>query len=363
VETTVEERRQLVVYFTKGVGDVVVREIREIAPGAEIRELTEKYAVVEVDGPDVDRLRSARTIDDTRLLVAATRTVADRAAFAAMCAEAAEATRSYLAQTGSARATDEAWSVTLSARNPVWRNRPTWDPAPDVARLLGGADLAARSREAVDIRLQLDGELMHAAVNLDPVPGAVPSPGPVRLGALRRSVAAVLVQLGIDAADPAALGRGVYDPCCGTGTILAEAARHGLPVYGSDVDPGAVEITRVRLAFPGGEVPVLEDGAVQQRIFTHDLLRGIPQRVDSAVVVSNLPWGKQVNLPRRGEFFDLCAALAARMVARGGVGVFLTTHEDQFLARLRRHARGADVSSWRIGLLGQTPAVVTVRQG
>jgi predicted RNA methylase len=364
VSTTAEDRQQLVVYFTKGVGDVVAREIRTIAPGADIRELTEKFAVVEVDASDVDRVRTeARTTDDTRLLVAGTRSVADPAGFAAMCSEAAEATRSFLDRHGSERAGSELWSVTLSARNPVWRRRPQWDPGPEITRHLGGAELTARSRQPVDVRIQVDGDVMHAAVNLEPVPITASPAGPPRLGALRRSVAAVLVQLGIDAADPETLGRGLYDPCCGTGTIVAEAARLGMPVYGSDMDPAAVDITRARLAAPGGEVPVLGDGAIQQRIFTHDLLRGIPGRVDSSIVVSNLPWGKQVSLPRRGDFFDMCAALAGRTFAAGGGCAFLTTHEDQLVARLRKHAPGANVTARRIGLLGQTPAIVTVQQG
>jgi tRNA G10 N-methylase Trm11 len=212
----------------------------------------------------------------------------------------------------------------------------------------------------VDVRIQVDGEVMHAAVNLDRPPPGAPA-APVRPGALRRSVAAVLVRLAVARADPTAVGCGLYDPCCGTGTVVAEAARRGLPVYASDLDPAAVDLTRARLAAPGGEVPVLTPDVVRHRVFVHDLLRGKPQRVDSGLVASNLPWGKQVSVPRRGDLFEACAALAGRVVAGGGCCVLLTTHDEQLVARVRRHVRGADVTVRRIGLLGQTPAIVTVR--
>jgi 23S rRNA G2445 N2-methylase RlmL len=180
---------------------------------------------------------------------------------------------------------------------------------------------------------------------------------------LRRSVAAALVRLAVAGADAAAVGRGLYDPCCGTGTVVAEAARCGLPVYAADLDPAAVELTRARLAAPGGEVPVLAADVVQHRVFVHDLLRGLPRRVDSGLVASNLPWGKQVSVPRRGDLFAACAALAGHVVAGGGSCVLLTTHEEQLVARIRRQAQRADVAVRRIGLLGQTPAIVSIRPG
>ncbi|MEH1057513.1 hypothetical protein V6U89_20190 [Micromonospora sp. CPCC 206171] len=41
--------------------------------------------------------------------------------------------------------------------------------------------------------------------------------------------------------------------------------------------------------------------------------------------------------------------------------MLLTTHEEQLIARLRRH--GLNGASWPIGLLGQTPGIVTCTWG
>jgi Putative RNA methylase family UPF0020 len=364
------DRTHLVVYVTKGVGDVVADELGGLLPTAAVGPPEEKFLLADVDAADVGWVRAGlRTADDVRLLVAGPRSVADPAGFEELCAEAAERTRRYLAASGSARASSEPWSVTLAARRPVWRGWDGWDPVPLISRLLGGADPAARSRRPVDLRLQVDGAVMHVAVDLDPPAAAAPttaagaSTAVTRPGALRPSVAAVLVRLALVGADPATAARGLYDPCCGTGTVVLEAARAGLPVWASDIDRAAVELTRARLSAAGGVPPSPGADDAGHRVFVHDLLRGVPQRVDAALVASNLPWGKQVEVPRRGALFDACAALAARSVGRGGRCVLPTTHEEQLLGRLRRHVPGADVTVRRIGLLGQTPAIVEIGRG
>lgn len=94
-----------------------------------------------------------------------------------------------------------------------------------------------------------------------------------RPGALRPTIAAVMVQLA---------GRPVgtlLDPCCGSGTILAEALAAGWAAAGSDIDPDAVEIARRNA--PGAAVLV---GDVRHLAAP-----------DAAVgaCVSNLPFGHQ----------------------------------------------------------------------
>jgi tRNA G10 N-methylase Trm11 len=59
-------------------------------------------------------------------------------------------------------------------------------------------------------------------------------------GPLPATVAAAMVQLAGDAI-AVSPGRILLDPCCGAGTILAEAAAVGWTAEGSDIDPAAVE--------------------------------------------------------------------------------------------------------------------------
>ena len=362
-----------VVYFTKGLADVVVSEVTALAPRITVSEPADRFVVITADASGIAGLQSqGRTFDDIRLLVAGPSTVPDAAGFGRLCAQAAEATSSYLSARDPARAGSKAWSVTMSARAPIWRRRPSWDPSVPIAALLGGADLQGRSRAEVDLRIQADGDQVHISVNLTARPHGKREPVPVRPGALRPSVAASLVRLALQAADPAVVARGLYDPCCGTGTIPAEAARLSVPVYASDIDAEAVAITADRLAAQADRTAQVDRTAQADRtdrgqpvrparVFRHDLLRGVPRDVAARIVASNLPWDKQVRLPRQSELFDAVAALTARGIADGGASVLLTMSEQQLAGRIRRQVPDARITSRRIGLLGQTPAVVVVQ--
>ncbi len=94
-----------------------------------------------------------------------------------------------------------------------------------------------------------------------------------RSGALRPAVAAAMVEL---AGKPDGI---LLDPCCGSGTILVEAAEAGWQAEGIDIDPDAVRIARKNA--PGIEV---RQGDVRHLTFDDCWVRAC---------VSNLPFGKQ----------------------------------------------------------------------
>jgi 23S rRNA G2445 N2-methylase RlmL len=125
-----------------------------------------------------------------------------------------------------------------------------------------------------------------------------------RSGALRPTVAAAMVRL---AGKPAGL---LLDPCCGSGTILAEATEVGWRAAGTDIDPDAVRIARKNA--PGASI---EQGDVRQLPFQE-------RSVDACV--SNLPFGQQYSV-QGGMQRWLQAALAelGRVTRSGGRVVLL----------------------------------------
>jgi hypothetical protein len=356
------------VYFTKGLRDVVEAEIAELAPAAEVTAGSDRFVIIDARAGEAGLLgRQARTVDDIRLLVAGPARVGSAAEFADLCEAAAAATEQMVASPAGD------WSVTMSARNPAWRAGPGWDPAPIIGGRLHGADQAATFRHDTDLRIQVDGDTAHIAVSLwaRPVGKREAEPGAAWPGALRPTVAASLVRLCLSHAEPAAAARGLYDPFCGSGGIAAAAAVAGLPVFASDIAEAAVALTRRRLAAlpAAGRADVRaesEDGWLLRRVFVHDVRRGADPRVTARLLATNMPWGKQVKVDSRLALFDAVSALAARTALPGpaghhGAAVLLSTHEDQLVRRLRRH--GLTVETRRIGLLGQTPAIVIARPG
>jgi SAM-dependent methyltransferase len=339
------------VYFAKGLAAVVRRELETEIPEAVVFAQDERFILADLPTPITSAMVSGlRSVDDLRLLVAGPTAIADSESLEALCRSAA---RSTYAVAGERAADGRPWSVTLSAQAPPWRDGTGWDPAPILARTWPGEGLDSQVRCEVDLRLQVAGTVAHVSLNATDfrLPRR-PRLGN-RLGALRPSIAAAMVRV-LEAHSPTARPLTIYDPCCGTGTILAEAIAMGHPVYGSDIDEQAVQMTRERLQ------PIHPEEDWLHHIFVHDILRGPPTRVRPQAVVSNIPWGKQISVTQHQALYDALAGLAAAVVGRGGLCVYLTPDDARLLPRIRRKLPGTPIAATRLGFLGQTPSLIVV---
>lgn len=150
-----------------------------------------------------------------------------------------------------------------------------------------------------------------------------------RPGALRPTVAAAMVRL---AGPPGGL---LLDPCCGSGTILAEGRRRGWQVRGGDTDPGAVAVARNNV--PGATVAVGDARTLPLAESTVD------------AVVSNLPFGRQFTVDEDMTGWQRAVLGEAARVTRPGGRVVLLA------PRLRRAVVPATLrpaGSYRLRLLG-----------
>jgi tRNA G10 N-methylase Trm11 len=126
-----------------------------------------------------------------------------------------------------------------------------------------------------------------------------------RSGALRPTVAAAMVAV---AGEPTGV---LLDPCCGSGTILREAATAGWSPQGSDLDLDAVEIARKNIP----DIPIQRADA-----------RRLDLADDSvAACVSNLPFGQQYEVQgSMHEWLHTVLTEMARVTRAGGRIVLLS---------------------------------------
>ncbi|MBI1759293.1 MAG: methyltransferase domain-containing protein [Actinobacteria bacterium] len=150
-----------------------------------------------------------------------------------------------------------------------------------------------------------------------------------RQGALRPTVAAAMVTL---AGEPSGV---LFDPCCGSGTILAEAQARGWTADGVDIDPDAVAIARRNV--PDASVKAGDAGSLD--------------RADASVAasVSNVPFGQQYDVQGdMAEWLSIVLAEMARVTRPGGRVVLLAPQIPRSAVPAELRAR----DRYQIRLLG-----------
>lgn len=159
-----------------------------------------------------------------------------------------------------------------------------------------------------------------------------------RAGALKPSVAAAMLRLA--GVQP---GARLLDPCCGSGTIVIEAALAGCAAQGGDSDPEAVAAARANAQAAGRAVPLEVWDAQALPLAGHSC----------DAVVTNLPWGRQVVVDEAIErlYAGVCAE-SERVLRPGGQIVVLTSLPDRLRFPTLRLVRTLEIS-----LFGQTPSI------
>jgi tRNA (guanine6-N2)-methyltransferase len=312
-------------FATKGLEDVVAGEVGGFGEVTDTRTKLLRFRAT-----DVGRLAGLRTADDVAVVAGAAEDV-HTAGDLRKLLDIGDAVRAIRG----VREVGTEFSVTVSAaRSPLGNAQ---DVRAIVVPEIGLEPAPERSRAAIDVRVFLDGTYALVGVRLFAAPLTVRDYRKAdRIGSLRPTVAAAMVRL----ADPR---RTVWDPFCGSGTILAEARARGLGIRGSDLDGDAITAARANL---GPDARLTRADALDPRTW----------RTDADTVITNLPWGKQIPIAGGGPLH----AAVGKGVAAVGRGCVLTVDPDRLVAQVRRAAPGATTRVRRIGLLGQTPSIVTI---
>jgi len=157
-----------------------------------------------------------------------------------------------------------------------------------------------------------------------------------RAGALRPGIAAALVWL---AGKPNGV---LVDPCCGSGSVLAEAAGAGWEAAGFDVDPEAVAVARENLAGTA-----IVQSADARRLKLRDGSAG--------AWVSNVPFGIRHSLPADSpSWFRAVLMESARVVRREGMIVVLSAGVPASAVPKVLQRRGRSI---RVRVLGRAAVI------
>jgi tRNA G10 N-methylase Trm11 len=151
-------------------------------------------------------------------------------------------------------------------------------------------------------------------------------------------------------ADGRAAGQILLDPCCGSGTILAEAATLGWKPVGADIDAEAITVARHNLGKTA-------------RLLVADI-RHLPVADGSVTAIAgNLPFGKQYLLqdhPRNG--FDATLAELVRVTQPSSAVVVLVPRTPTFEQALARRSTLVLTERLDLRLLGERTALWVLRR-
>lgn len=337
-------------FTTKGIEEICLDEFVE-ATGCSRSDIhvSDKVVLVRSDVPS-KKLRALHTVDDVGVVLAQPASVATEAELREYLDT--RLTREVLivaAQT--VVGFEERFSVTVSvARSPVGVGQVLGAIVSDHVVKVTGWRARELEREALDIRIFADRSWLFLARRMFGSPLTV---RPYRLvnlrGALRPTAAAAMVRL-----TPAVHGgRRVWDPYCGSGTVLAEAALLGNEVWGTDLDDEAVAAARQNVGVVARES--------WSRISRGDSTTPAEWRrhENCDVVIANIPWGKQVDIVSARALYDSLAIGCSALISRGGTACILTNDPERLKSALKR-TTNAKSTERRLGLLGQTPSIVLV---
>jgi 23S rRNA G2445 N2-methylase RlmL len=330
--------------------DVAAAEIAADATAIDVADTRTKVLLTRAADPKP--FRRLRTVDDVAVVSAQSPALETMADLAALIADEGDL-KNAIEIAGRAHRMDGSFSVTVSAAHTQLGPGTEIEQAAAqaVAARYGWQHLQTQQRSPIDVRVFIDGTWALVGVRAFDQPLSRRDYRVVNVrGALRPTVAAALVRL----ATPGRKPQRVWDPFCGSGTVLCEAALMGHEVWGTDIEPEAVDASRANIMAVKREFW----GRIENADSTSP--KTWQKHQTATAVVSNLPWGKQVAIKSKQALYDTVGSGVADLGRRGGTGVLLTTEPERVKQRLKRE-KGIAVDERRIGLLGQTPTILIVR--
>ena len=157
----------------------------------------------------------------------------------------------------------------------------------------------------------------------------------------------------------------VYDPCCGSGTLLIERAMAcGLPrpkkLLGTDISAKALEACRANLK---GAFEITSDPIYSTALIHKADLTGIRMKKEVDEVYANLPFGIRVGSHENNlDLYQKLMENLTQWLKEGGIAVLYTMEGRLLEAQLRRHPRLVLLRKASVEAGGLMPKVFIIRK-
>lgn len=338
---------QYIAYTTKGLEEVVILELQQKLEGVSIAEIGDKRVIFSTES-SFDKLISLTTVDDIGVLINKgedKETIDD--VLNLISYESLIKTQEFISQHRDLE--KHSFSLTISvARSPL--------KAIEIAQVTKnfitnmGLNYIELDHSNFDLRIFIDGKICYISARLtkESIHKRLYKLSS-KPGSLKPTVAASMIILATNFKKDLR----VIDNFCGSGTILSEAYSFGNDVFGGDIDPESVLITKNNLTNLGFNI--------KNRIKLLDAryTKWPDNYFDCAI--SNLPWDKQIEVKSITNLYEDSLREYFRVLKPNGTLCAIVSKPELFIKYLKKFKPTANIKQIKIGLLGQNPTIVIMK--
>ena len=343
-----EEKTQMkfIAFTTKGLEKISEQELREEFPEISVDEILTKRITFSIPNPNFKKFLKLKTTDDIHLLLEE-----DKLDFLdkenSLNKIPFEKLKSAFGLISNFRKTNNTFSLTLSKYQNNIINLDSLKSK--MSSLLSQSlkmEYIEREHSNFDIRVYIEKSNLSFSVK---IPKESLYNRKYRTcekkGALKPTIASALCFLVAPKKN-----KRIVDNFCGVGTILCEAKLQGLDIYGGDIDEESVDcaIKNIKNISSNsiGNVKLLDATKTKWPNSFFDY------------AISNLPWGKQVDLKGIVKLYSSSISEYARILKDNGILVLLGVNPDLIVKHLKKNFPNHKIEKFKIGFLGQNPWIV-----
>jgi len=336
-----------IAFTTKGLEKISEQELKKQFPEISILEILTKRIIFSIPNPNVKKLLKLRTIDDIHILVEEFKSISNLNEDFVLKNLPSNKIKSSLDFISQFRKIDNAFSLTLSKyQNNSLDLESLKIRISETLKKSLKMEYIEKEHSNFDIRIHVEKSNISFSCKL---PRESLYKRKYRTceqkGALKPTIASSLCFL----ISPEK-NKKIVDNFCGVGTILCEAKLQGLEIYGGDINDECVNcaVQNTKNISPNSirNIKILDATKTKWQNSFFDY------------TISNLPWGKQVDLIGIVKLYSTSILEYSRILKDDGSLVLLGMNPDLIVKHIKKNFPTHKILKFKIGFLGQNPWVV-----